>query len=302
MSTTIKTAFITGASTGIGRDCALALDRKGYRVFAGVRRAQDGESLQRDASPRLSPVICDVSDYASVARAEESIREQLGAGGLDGLVNNAGVSVSGPLELLRMEQFEHQMRVNVQGQLAVTQAFLPLLRRNRGRVVFISSESGRATLPLLGAYSASKFALEALANAFRMELSRFGIRVALIEPGSVKSEIWTKAIETGFDALRDEPALRALYATDLPLLTAIPKLAEKAAVQPAAVTRAIEHALSSRFPKARYIVGAEARALILFAALTPTVISDMLVRTTLGLIANRVSAREAKRLSGPSTI
>ena len=228
-----------------------------------------------------------MTDYASVANAAQQVRELLAGEGLDGLVNNAGISVSGPLELMPMSRFELQMAVNVNGQVAVTQAFLPLLRQKRGRIVFMGSESGLATLPLLGAYSASKHALEAVANVFRLELRGFGIRVALIEPGSIKTPIWGKAIDSGTRSLKEDPELRALYAAELPLLSEVPKLAEKTAVPPSAVTRAVRHALTARMPKARYLVGLEAHALTLFVALTPTWLSDFFIRLSIRQLAKR---------------
>jgi NAD(P)-dependent dehydrogenase (short-subunit alcohol dehydrogenase family) len=183
------------------------------------------------------------------------------------------------------------MAVNVNGQVAVTQAFLPLLRQNRGRIVFMGSESGLATLPLLGAYSASKHALEAVANAFRLELRGFGMRVALIEPGSIKTAIWGKAVDSGTGSLKEDPELRALYAAELPLLSEVPKLAERMAVAPRVVTRAVQHALTSRWPKARYLVGLEARALTLFIAFTPTWLSDFFIRLSLSRLADRMAPR-----------
>jgi NAD(P)-dependent dehydrogenase (short-subunit alcohol dehydrogenase family) len=290
-----KSVFITGASSGIGRDCALTLDRAGYRVFAGVRNERDAEALRSAASPKLAPVICDVVDFASVAGAAQQVRELLEGEGLDGLVNNAGISVSGPLELVPMSRFELQMAVNVSGQVAVTQAFLPLLRQNRGRIVFMGSESGLATLPLLGAYSASKHALEAVANAFRLELRGFGIRVALIEPGSIKTAIWGKAVDSGAGGLKEDPELRALYAAELPLLSEVPKLAERTAIAPSVVTQAVRHALTARWPKARYLVGLEARALTLFIAFTPTWLSDFLIRLSIGRLASRMVPRLVPR-------
>lgn len=284
-----KSVFITGASSGLGYDCATTFDREGYRVFAGVRKDADAERLAGLSSDRLSPVICDVGDYDSVERARQQIEDQLQGAGLDGLVNNAGMSVSGPLELVPMELFEQQMHVNVNGQLAVTQAMLPMLRQKRGRVVFMGSESGLVTLPMLGAYSASKHALEALANAFRLELRPFGMRVALIEPGSIKSEIWRKAQDAGTDHLRDDPAARSLYADLLQLMAVAPKLAEKGAIGPEAVTRAVRHALEAHRPKARYLVGAEARALTMLNALTPTSIHDSLVDFSVRQLGKRLA-------------
>jgi NAD(P)-dependent dehydrogenase (short-subunit alcohol dehydrogenase family) len=288
-----KSIFITGASSGIGRDCALTLDRDGYRVFAGVRNERDADALRSAASLKLTPVICDVADSASVADAAQRVRELLAGDGLDGLINNAGISVGGPLELVPMSRFELQMAVNVHGQVAVTQAFLPLVRQNRGRIVFMGSESGLATLPLLGAYSASKHALEAVANAFRLELRDFGIRVALIEPGSIKTAIWGKAVDDGSGSLKQDPELRSLYAAQLPLLSGVPKLAEKAAIQPSAVTRAVRHALTARWPKARYLVGLEAYALTLSIALTPTWLSDFVIRLSMRQLAKRMAPRLA---------
>src|SRR5688572_20986954 len=150
-----RTVLVTGASTGIGHACAVDLDARGFSVFAAVRKPSDGDAL-RKVSARITPVLMDVTDYASVDSAARDLNDQLAERGLDGLVNNAGISVAGPLECLPMEAFDRQMRVNVSGQVAVTQAFLPLLRRARGRIVFMSSESGRVVLPLLGAYAASK--------------------------------------------------------------------------------------------------------------------------------------------------
>lgn len=288
-----KSIFITGASSGIGRDLALTFDRAGYRVFAGVRNERDADALRNAASPKLTPVICDVLDYASVADAAQRVRQLLAGDGLDGLVNNAGISVGGPLELVPMSRFEQQMAVNVHGQVAVTQAFLPLVRQNRGRIVFMGSESGLATLPLLGAYSASKHALEAVANAFRLELRDFGIRVALIEPGSIKTAIWGKAVDDGSGSLKPDPELRGLYESQLPLLSGVPKLAEKTAIQPSAVTRAVRHALTARWPKARYLVGLEAYALTFSIAFTPTWLSDFVIRFSMRQLAKRMAPRLA---------
>ena len=171
-----RSVVITGASTGIGEACALELDRGGFRVFAGVRSEVAGEKLKAQASSRLTPVMIDVTDAASIAAAAEAVGRTLGDAGLAGLVNNAGIAVAGPLEAVPIEALRQQFEVNVIGQVAVTQVFLPLLRKARGRVVNISSINGGLSLPYMGAYSASKFAMEAVTDALRVELRTWGIR------------------------------------------------------------------------------------------------------------------------------
>ena len=188
---------ITGASTGIGRACALDLDRRGYRVFAGVRRQQDGDDLRAEASSRLTPIMLDVTDRAQIAQAADQVREQAAGRGIHGLINNAGIVVPGPLEIMPLDLFEQQLQVNVVGLVAVSQAFLPALRTARGRIVNISSDNGRTTWPYLGAYCASKHAIEALSDSLRMELLPWRIPVIVVEPGSIVTPIWEKSTALG---------------------------------------------------------------------------------------------------------
>ncbi|MFT3924243.1 MAG: SDR family oxidoreductase [Myxococcales bacterium] len=279
------TVLITGASTGIGYACAIDLDRLGFSVFAGVRKPEDGERLRQASAGRIEPLLLDVADYASVRRAADDLAQRLGERGLDGLVNNAGISVSGPLECLPMEDFDRQLRVNVSGQVAVTQACLPLLRRARGRIVFMSSESGRVVMPLLGAYAASKHALEAVADAFRRELAHTGVRVAIIEPGSIKTPIWEKATSAAHDLRSSVPRANELYGKQLAFVEVMAKQAARFAAEPEVVTRAVHHALSSRFPRLRYLVGPEARALVLVHALSPARAFDWGVRQSLRVMS-----------------
>ena len=159
---------ITGASTGIGKACALELDRRGFRVFAGVRSESAAQELQAQASARLTPVRIDVTDAASIAAAAETIARSVGDAGLAGLVNNAGIAVSGPLEIVPIDALRRQLEVNVIGPVAVTRSLLPLLRKARGRVVNMSSISGGVAAPYLGPYSASKFAMEAITDTLRL--------------------------------------------------------------------------------------------------------------------------------------
>ena len=192
---------ITGASTGIGEACALHLDKLGFRVFAGIRKAVDGDSLRQRASERLVPVRLDVSDQMEIDEAARHIIQALGGHGLAGLINNAGIVVGGMLEFLPLEALRRQLEVNVVGQIAVTQALLPSLRKARGRIVNIGSVAGLISSPFTGAYSASKFALEALTDSLRMELRPWKIHVSLIEPGFIQTPILKKSVAAA-EALR----------------------------------------------------------------------------------------------------
>lgn len=271
---------ITGASTGIGEACTLRLDRLGFRVFAGVRRPADGERLRAATSDRLMPVYLDVTDSESIRSAAEQVARILGTDPLAGLVNNAGIAVAAPVEFLPLDALRRQLEVNVIGQVAVTQAFLPLLRQARGRIVNMSSVSGRIASPFLGAYSASKFALEALTDALRLELRPWGIRVSLVEPGVIQTPIWNKSLAAA-ETLQAglPPAAHELYGLAVEALRA--GVSELKGLPPERVADAVVHALAARRPKARYVVGRDAR---LGAALShlPTRLRDSLVGRRLG--------------------
>ncbi len=251
---------ITGASSGIGEACALHFHRKGYRVFAGVRRAEDGEALRQKTSERLTPLLMDVTDAQSLREAARSIDRKE----ISGLVNNAGIAVPGPLELIPLERLREQLEVNVVGQVAATQAFLPLLRNGRGRIVNIGSIGGRSVVPMNGPYSASKFALEAITDALRMELAEWGISVSIIEPGAVKTAIWEKSLSEADRIMRDLPAEGLdLYRH---LIARIKKLAEgqaRSGSLPEEVVKAVDHAMTSAKPKTRYVIGREAKIRVL---------------------------------------
>jgi NAD(P)-dependent dehydrogenase (short-subunit alcohol dehydrogenase family) len=199
----VKSVLITGASTGIGRASALRMDAEGWRVFAGVRREEDGDGLCAASSERLTPLMLDITDAEQISRAAAKVSETVGETGLDGLVNNAGIGVFGPLETLPIEDFRRQINVNLTAQLAVTQAMLPLIRRAQGRIVFVSSVGGRIALPFGGAYHASKYGIEAVADSLRQELRPWDIEVAAIEPGSIDTAIWERG-----EQIADEVAVR----------------------------------------------------------------------------------------------
>jgi NAD(P)-dependent dehydrogenase (short-subunit alcohol dehydrogenase family) len=188
--------LVTGASTGIGQACASRLVREGCRVFAGVRRAEDGERLSAAEPERLQWLLLDVTDAAQIAAAAEAVSRQVGEHGLAGLVNNAGIAIGGPLEFVTPDALRRQFEVNVIGLHAVTAAFLPLLRRGNGRIVHMGSISGRIASPFIGPYTASKHAVEGLTDSLRLELAPEGIHVSVIEPGQVRTPIWDKAVAT----------------------------------------------------------------------------------------------------------
>ena len=190
-----KTIVITGASTGIGKACALHLDKLGYQVFAGVRTETDALSLQDASSDRLTTFYIDIAKSESILSATNMLKSTLKSVGLDGLINNAGIVVAGPLEFVPIDSLRSQLEINVIGHIAVTQALLPLLRQAQGRIINMSSVSGRVATPFLGPYAASKFALEALSDSMRLELMPWDINVSVIERGPISTPIWTKSIE-----------------------------------------------------------------------------------------------------------
>ena len=247
---------ITGASSGIGRACALRLDQLGFEVFAGVRNPADGEALKSQASARLRPILLDVTSTHSIARAVRDVGEVP----LAGLVNNAGVVVAGPLELVPVEAWRRQFEVNVLGPVAVTQAFLPLLRSGRGRIVNIGSIAGRSALPYSSPYCSSKFAMEAITDSLRMELRPWGIAVSIVEPGGVRTPIWGKYLAEAEASLGAAPPhLLDLYRVAILKMKAGAALAAKHSSPPEDVVRAVEHALTAAKPKTRYVVGGDAR-------------------------------------------
>lgn len=254
----MQSVVITGASSGIGRSCALRLDAAGWQVFAGVRSPADGDALRASASERLVPVPVDVTDIDSLDQLAQVVASAVGAAGLQGLVNNAGVATGGVLEAVDLAEFRQLLEVNVTGQLAVTQRLIPLLRRGKGRIVMMSSISGRSALPIMGPYAASKYALEALTDTLRLELHPWGIHVSAVEPGTIATPIWAKALVTAEHVVaRYSAEARRLYG---PLIDAM--LAGLGKVRGAPVelvSDAVLHALQSPRPKTRYVVGPDAR-------------------------------------------
>lgn len=276
--------LVTGASTGIGAACALGCARHGMTVFAGVRNLQAGEALKGGVDGSLIPVQLDVTDEDSIRQAADLVRRTVGEAGLSGLVNNAGIAIGSPLEVIPIAQLRKQFDVNVIGQIAVTQAVLPLLRQARGRIVNMGSIAGRGTIPMMGPYSASKFALKALTNALRLELRPWGIEVSIIEPGAIATPIWEKSLKTAGDVeagvtgegkrLYEEAARRVKEAVDQAAQRAIPV---------DAVVRAVLHALTAPSPKTRYLVGTDARIRALMVKWLPDRAQDWILTKVLKL-------------------
>lgn len=277
-------ALVTGASTGIGHACALALADKGYHVFAGVRRENDGARLRQEGHGRIDPVLLDVTNPQHIADALAQIQEAAGPDGLHGLVNNAGIAVAGPLEFIPLDDFQHQMQVNVHGLLAVTQAFLPLLRAAQGRLCLISSTNGFFSPPLLGPYSASKFAVEALGDAWRGELAPWNIRVSIVQPGAIQTPIWEKsAAENEAMLVRMPEECHALYGESIDIMRREAEKMAARAVPAQRVSECVVHALTARRPKTRYLCGGGARMEWLAAWWLPDPWRDWLIRKATGL-------------------
>lgn len=279
-----KSVVITGASTGIGEACALRMDRHGWKVFAGVRKEADGEKLKTEASDTLTPIIIDVTDQPTINAAAEAVRAAVGDAGLDGLVNNAGVGYGGPLEFMDIEELRQQLEVNVIGQVAVTQAFMPLIRKAKGRIVNMGSIGGRMATPFIGPYNASKFAMEALTDSLRQELHPWGIQVSIVEPGSIATPIWEKS-QKRVDEIKEEMPEEAmmLYGDTVDAIEKALYDFEQAGIPPDDVAKFVEHALSARTPKTRYVVGRDAQLQRVLAKWAPDRVRDSLVRRQLGL-------------------
>jgi NAD(P)-dependent dehydrogenase (short-subunit alcohol dehydrogenase family) len=275
-----EAVVVTGASSGIGADAAALLAREGYVAYAGVRSDADAARVAT-LHERVKPLRLDVTDADSVADAARTVRESGHA--LRAVVGNAGIAVAGPLEFLPVDELRRQFDVNVFGAVAVAQAFLPQLRASRGRLVFVGSISGRLSVPFIAPYSASKFALRAIADALRTELRPAGVAVSLIEPGSVKTPIWQKGRDSRERLLQIlGPQAREAYAAQVDAVFAQTEREERAGMPVARVSRAILHAVRAPKPRATYLLGGAARAGSIVAMLPPA-LRDRVVRSSMRL-------------------
>ena len=270
----MPSVLVTGAARGIGKSIVEYLAAQGWDVIAGVRSQQDAEAVTKADPQRISAVILDVTDAGHIAALADALPERL-----DAIVNNAGIAVGGAMETLTADEWRKQLEVNVIGQLAVTQAVLPRLRQSRGRIVFISSVNGRLSMPLVGAYAASKFALEAAADALRMELSPWKIPVVIVEPAQTDTDMWRTAdsmvaeLEAGLT-----PEHRDLYAKHIAGMKKMIPMSQKMAVPAEKVSAVVEEALTARRPRARYVVGLANRVQVVLMTNLPTRARDLVLR------------------------
>jgi NAD(P)-dependent dehydrogenase (short-subunit alcohol dehydrogenase family) len=270
------TVLVTGASTGIGEATVLHLKTLGFDAVGAVRTDEDAERLEGRG---VRTVRIDVTDAGQIAAA----RDELGDVSLAGLVNNAGIAVAAPLEFLQVNRLRHQLEINLIGQAAVTQAFLPALRRARGRIVNVSSIGGRVALPLVSAYNASKFGLEGMSDSLRRELRSQGVDVILIEPGGVKTPIWEKGEALADELMEDVPPdAERLYGKQIAALRAgTRRIATETGSEPHAVAEAIGTALTASRPRTRYLVGSDAKRRARMSRVLPDRVMDRLIARAL---------------------
>jgi NAD(P)-dependent dehydrogenase (short-subunit alcohol dehydrogenase family) len=267
----MPTVLLTGASRGIGRATALRLARAGWTVYATVRSAAAGEELAAEAAgAEVHPLQLEVTSDEQIAALDAALPARL-----DAIVNNAGIVVSGPLETLSAADLREQFDVNVVGAVALTNLVLPRLRASRGRIVFVSSLSGVISTPMTGAYNASKFALEAIADAWRLELRPWGVKVILVEPAMTDTDLRRKAPETlEAEAAEMSAEHRELYAEHLDgMRKTVPRM-QKMAKPVDTVAAAIEKALTAPRPRARYPVGTDVRVQAALSGVTPDRVKD----------------------------
>ena len=275
----MPSVLVTGASRGIGQATARRLTAAGWDVIAGVRRLADADALVSDTAGRVRPITLDITSADDIAGLDAVLPDRL-----DAVVNNAGIAVGGPLEALPLEELRRQLEVNVVGQVAVTQAVLPRLRAAQGRVVFVSSVSGLVATPMLGAYVASKYALEGLADAMRLELHSWGIPVIVVEPSQTDTDMWRQAndeVDRVEESLR--PEYRTLYADHIKGMRRLIPWAQKMAVPVDNVADVILKALTTRRPRARYVVGVGPRVQVTVSRMLPTPMVDAALRKASGV-------------------
>lgn len=298
MTTQRSTILITGATAGIGRETALRLAHRGHRVIATGRRAEALERLEADAgAATLETFTLDVTSSASIESAVEAVDSLTGGQGVDALINNAGFGMLRPCSETGDDELRRLYETNVFGLMKMTRAFLPrMMERRAGRIINVGSLGGRLTLPYLGAYNSTKYALESLSDALRAELHPFGIRVVLIEPGMIRTSFESTAVAE-LEALRDTP-----YAPIVEKYGTLSQKADRMAADPAVVANAITRAVERRRPAARYVVPFSAKLALVLHRIVPTPLWDFVMRRIgflhpKSLDFDRVASRSSRRAS-----
>ena len=282
----VKTILLTGATSGIGKDAALDLAKRGYRVFATGRNQAALDELCDAGAGDLTAFRLDVTDADSIETAKRAVDVATDGYGLDVLINNAGYGDLGPTELVSDADMRRQFDTNVFGLMAVTRAFLPAMReRGDGRVINVSSIGGRVTMPMFGVYSASKYAVEALSDSLRMEMAPFGVKVVIIEPGPINTNFTPSAMENA-DKYREAGP----YAAVIERAEKMAAFAEKSGVGPHVITRAIRKAMTSRWPKARYVAPFRGLIAVVMVKLMPTRVTDFFMKRMAGFTKKRLRA------------
>jgi short-subunit dehydrogenase len=285
MKTGTRSVVVTGSSTGIGWGITKVLIKKGIRVFGSVRKQADADRLQAEFGTNFVPLMFDVTDSRAVIEGAKKVASMLDGQPLMGLVNNAGIAVAGPLLYLDIDEFRHQLEVNVTGQLIVTQAFAPLLmseqKEEPGRIVMISSVGGKNASPFVGPYSASKFALEGFSESLRRELLLLGIDVIVVAPGAVATPIWDKAEQVDVSRYANTP-----YAAPLAAIRNYMLVSGRKGLKPEKLGQAVLKALTTRKPKTRYIVTPEPLQNFLVNNL-PKRMVDRMIGGRLGLLPKK---------------
>lgn len=271
-----KIILVTGASTGIGKDACLRLAQMGHKVYAGVRKESDFELLSK-AHKNIEAVYFDITNDQHIDDFVRNCSE------LDILFNNAGIAVGGPLELLPMSEMTKQFDVNVVCQMKVTQKLLPLIRKSTdGRIIFTGSQSGYFTKPFTGLYSASKFALEAICDALRIELGLFGIKVVLIQPGVIKTPIWEKSIDAAMKLDKDfDPSAKEHYKEIISLAGSATLEISKSGSPVSKVSDVLVKACFDSSPRVRYRVGSDAKINYFLSQILPFKLRDALIKGVL---------------------
>ena len=287
---------VTGTSTGIGAATVSRLANLGFHVFAGVRREADAEAARSVANGAVTPLMIDITDPAMTDAAAKTVEEAVGERGLAGLVNNAGIVKPGPLEFQPLDDFRRQLEVNLIGPLSVIQAFLPLIRRGRGRIVNVGSIGGLLVVPIQGAYSASKFGLEALSDALRLELRQWKIPVSHVDPGVTDTPIFGKTLaelDRALDALHERG--HAEYDAQFAAVRKVVEKSPESAAPPEDLAKAIADALTAEKPKTRYHAGHGSKEAFVAARTLTDHAKDRIVAHEVGL--PRPAIRQWKRRS-----